>query len=54
MLYMLIVVILQNGSSETFYDKFESLKDCKIAQSEARKHNNSVTKVTAICIKRDK
>lgn len=54
MLYLLITIIIQNGTTTTFFDKEPSLKACKEARTEALKYDNEVTKVDAYCIKREK
>ena len=39
---------------DTFHDNFKTLKACNKARIEALKHDNSLTKVTAFCIRRHK
>jgi hypothetical protein len=51
MYWFLIVVVIQHGTKESFSTRYDTFKECKAAKIEALKHDNSLTKVTAKCVK---
>lgn len=51
MLYLLITVIIQSGTTDIFFDEVKTEKECLEQKKEKLLHDNEITKVRAYCVK---